>query len=123
MKKLQLKLAKYLFKRLGYKITAIKLPITNRYGEKVIKHNVYAEIPTLFVEGDKELLRYTDVIGYIGGKDPLKRESKYSYLKYDATEFPWSTPISKLPPEVLAEIELTTTPFPEQIKKQNETID
>lgn len=116
MKKLQLKLAKYLFKRLGYKITAIKqTPITNRYGEKVIKHNVYTEIPTLFIEGDKELLRYTDVTGYIYGKDPLKRE-------YDTPEFRWPTPVNKLPPEVIAEIELTTTPFSEETKKQNETI-
>lgn len=115
MKKLQLKLAKYLFKRLGYKITAIKqTPITNRYGEKVIKHNVYTEIPTLFIEGDKELLRYTDVTGYISGKDPLKRE-------YNLPEFP--SPINKLPPEVIAEIELTTIPFPETLQKQNETID
>jgi hypothetical protein len=117
MKGLQLKLAKYLFKRLGYKITAIKqTPITNRYGEEVIKHNVYTEIPTLFIEGDKELLRYTDVTGYIGGKDPLKRE-------YDTPEFPWPTPINKLPPDVIAEIELTTVPFPETLQKQNETID
>jgi len=117
MKKLQLRIAKWLLKRLGYKITAIKqTPITNRYGEEVIKHNVYTEIPTLFIEGDKDLLRYVDVTGYISGKDPLKRE-------YDTPEFPWRTPINKLPPEVVAEIELTTAPFPEEIKKQNETID
>jgi hypothetical protein len=118
MKRLQLRLAKWLLKRLDYKFVAIKqTPITNRYGEKVIKHNVYTEIPTLFIEGDKELLRYTDVMGYISGKDPLKRGYSYS------PEFPWPTPISKLPPEVLAEIEATTIPFPEEIKKQNETID
>jgi len=115
MKKLQLKLAKYLFKRLGYKIAAIKqTPITNRYGETVIKHNAYTEVPTLFVEGDKELLKYVDVIGYIGGKDPHRRV-------YDIPESP--TTISWLPPNVVAEIELTTTPFPEELKKQNATID
>ena len=117
MKKLQLKLAKWLLKRLDYKFVAIKqTPITNRWGETAVKHNVYTEIPTLFIEGDKELLRYTDVTGYISGKDPLKRE-------YDAPEFPWPTPINKLPPEVIAEIALMTEPFPEEIKKQNETID
>lgn len=115
MKKLQLKLAKYLFKRLGYKIAAIKqTPIINRYGETVIKHNVYTEIPTLYIEGDKELLGYIDFTGYIGGKDPLRR--------FNSTpEFP--STISKLPPDVIAEIELTTTPFPETLQKQNETID
>ena len=115
MKKLQLKLAKHLFKRLGYKIAAIKqTPITNRYGETVIKHNAYAEIPTLHIEGDKELLRYIDFMGYIGGKDPLRRV-------YDTPEFPHA--INKLSPDVIAEIELTTTPFPETLQKQNETID
>jgi hypothetical protein len=115
MKKLQLKLAKHLFKRLGYKIAAIKqTPITNRYGEKVIKHNVYAEIPTLHIDGDKELLIYIDFIGYIGGKDPHRRV-------YDTPEYP--STISKLPPDVIAEIELTTTPFPETLQKQNETLD
>ena len=115
MKKLLLKLAKYLFKRLGYKIAAIKqTPITNRYGETVIKHNAYTEIPTLFIEGDRELLKYIDFIGYVGGKDPLRR--------FNSTpEFP--SAISKLPPDVIAEIELTTTPFPETLQKQNETID
>jgi len=117
MEKLQLRLAKYLFKRLGYNYVAIKqTPITNRYGEKVIKHNAYSETPTLFIEGDRELLMYTDVVGFTNKKEPLRRN-------YDTPEFPWPTPINKLPPDVLAEIELTTIPFPEEIKKQNETID
>jgi hypothetical protein len=117
MEKLQLILAKYLFKRLGYNYVAIKqTPITNRYGEKVIKHNAYSETPTLFIEGDRELLKYTDVVGFTSKKEPLRRS-------YDTPEFPWPTPINKLPPDVLAEIELTTIPFPEEIKKQNETID
>jgi hypothetical protein len=48
-------------------------------------------------------------------KEPLRREVE--------PEFPWPTPISKLPAEVVAEIALMTEPFPEEIKKQNETID
>jgi hypothetical protein len=117
MKRLQLRLAKWLLKRLDYKFVAIKqTPITNRYGELVIKHNAYAEVPTLFIDGDKELLMYIDTQGYLAKKEPLRRS-------YDAPEFPWPTPLHKLPLEVLAEIELTTTPFPEEIKKQNETID
>jgi hypothetical protein len=117
MKKLQLRLAKYLLKRLGYNYVAIKqTTITNRYGEKVIKHNAFAEVPTLFIEGDRELLMYTDIVGFTSKKEPLRRS-------YDTPEFPWPTPINKLPPDVLAEIELTTIPFSDEIKKQNETID
>ena len=116
MKKLQLKLAKWLLKRLDYKFVAIKqTPITNRWGETAVKHNVYTEIPTLFIEGDKELLVYVDTVGFLTKKEPLRREV--------APEFTWPTPISKLPPEVVAEIALMTEPFPEEIKKQNETID
>ena len=107
MEKLQLKLAKWLLKRLDYKFVAIKQTAT--------KHNVYTEIPTLFLEGDKELLVYVDTMGFLTKKEPLRREV--------APEFPWPTPISKLPPEVVAEIALMTEPFPEEIKKQNETID
>jgi hypothetical protein len=115
MERVQLRLAKWLFKRLGYKIVAIKqTPITNRYGEKVAKHNVYTEIPTLFIEGDKELIRYVDVTGYVSKKEPLRRE--YNIAKEQG-------PIQKLPAEVVADITLTTKPFPEEIKKQNETID
>ena len=121
MKKLQLRLAKYLLKQLGYKYVAIKqTPVSNvaHYvlGNHAPKHNAYSETPTLFIEGDRELLMYTDVVGFTNKKEPLRRN-------YDTPEFPWPTPINKLPPDVLAEIELTTIPFPEEIKKQNETID
>ena len=116
MKRLQLKLAKWLLKRLGYKFVAIKqTPITNRYGETVIKHNAYTEIPTLFIEGEMELLKYVDMTGFLTKKEPLRREVE--------PKLPWPTPISKLPPEVVAEIALMTQPFSEEIKNQNETID
>ena len=121
MKKLQLRLAKYLLKQLGYKYVAIKqTPVSNVatyvLGNHAPKHSAYSETPTLFIEGDRELLMYTDVVGFTNKKEPLRRN-------YDTPEFPWPTPINKLPPDVLAEIELTTIPFPEEIKKQNETID
>ncbi len=98
MKKLQLKLAKYLFKQLGYKIVAIRAANGNTD-----------------IEGDKFLLQYVDVIGYLFNKYPIKRN----------IDVPWEKPsvFEKLPPEILQEIESTTEPFPEEIKKQNETID
>lgn len=118
MEKLQLRLAKYLLKRLGYNYVAIKqTPVSNVatyvFGDHAPKHNAYSETPTLFIEGDRELLMYTDVVGFTSKKEPLRRF-------YNTLE---STPINKLSPDVLAEIELTTIPFPEEIKKQNETID
>lgn len=111
MKKLQLKLAKWLLKRLDYKFIAIKQTSISNVATYVRGD----EAQTLFIEGDKELLMYVDTLGYLTKKEPLRREV--------APEFTWPTPISKLPPEVLAEIELTTTPFPETLQKQNETID
>lgn len=98
MKRLQLRLAKWLLKRLDYKFIAVK-----------------AAIGHTDIEGDRELLVYVDMMGFLFKKEPLRREVE--------PEFPWPTPISKLPPEVVAEIALMTEPFPEEIKKQNETID
>jgi hypothetical protein len=111
MKKLQLKLAKWLLKRLDYKFVAMK----QNFISNVATYVRGDEAPTLFIEGDKELLMYVDTLGYLTKKEPLRREVE--------SEFPWPTPISKLPPEVVAEIALMTEPFPEEIKKQNETID
>lgn len=111
MKKLQLKLAKWLLKRLDYRFVAIKQTSISNVATYV--HGDVAS--TLFIEGDKELLMYVDTLGYLTKKEPLRREVK--------PEFPWPTPISKLPPEVVAEIALMTKPFPEEIKKQNEAID
>ena len=104
MKRLQLKLAKWLFNQAGYKIAAIKqTPITNRYGEKIIKHNVYTDVPTTFIDGDKELLRYLDITGYTANKTPLKRV-------YDVAQ--WPTLIQSLPKDIVAEIHETTIPWP-----------
>ena len=99
MKRLQFRLAKWLLKRLDYKFVAVKAANGNTD-----------------IEGDKELLVYVDMTGFLFKKEPLWRDLV-------EPEFPWPTPISKLPPEVVAEIALMTQPFPEEIKKQNETID
>jgi len=115
MNKLQLKLAKWLFKRMGYKFVAIKqTPVFNvaTYVEGP-KHNVYTEIPTLFIEGDLELLKYVDTVGYISNKEPLRRE--YNVAKEHIQ-------VHKLPAEVVAEITLTTEPFPEELQKENEKL-
>lgn len=115
MDKLQLKLAKWLFKRMGYKFVAIKqTPVFNvaTYVEGP-RHNAYTEIPTLFIEGDLELLKYVDTTGYIGNKEPLRHD-------YKVVED--SIKIHKLPAEVVAEIILTTTPFPEELQKENEKL-
>lgn len=110
MKKLQLKIAKWLLKRLDYKFVAIKQTSISNVATYVRGD----EASTLFIEGDNELLMYVDTLGYLTKKEPLIREVE--------PEFPWPTPISKLPPEVVAEIALMTEPFSEEIKKQNETI-
>ncbi len=106
MKSLQLKLATWLLHRLKYKFVAIKQTAT--------KHNVYAEFPTIFIEGDKELLRYVDTTGFLSKKEPLRRD-------YAASNT--ATTVQKLPAELVAEIVASTEPFPEELKKQNETID
>ena len=107
MKKLQLKLAKWLFNQAGYKIAAIKItPISNVLtyvlGDDVPK-NVYTGVPTIFIEGDKELLRYLDITGYTANKTPLKRV-------YDVAKRPEL--IQSLPKDIVAEIHKTTIPWP-----------
>ena len=56
---------------------------------------------------------YVDTVGYLTEKEPLRRPHVVS------TE---ASTIQKLPAEVVAEIALNTVPFPEELKKQNETI-
>ena len=98
MKRLQLKLAKWLLKRLGYKFVAVKAANGNTD-----------------IEGDRFLLQYVDVIGYLFNKHPMTRNN----------DVQWEAPsvLEKLSPELIQEIEATTEPFPEELKKQNETID
>ncbi len=56
MNKYIIKFIKYLSHQLGFKIAMIKFT----KGE-------------ITIEGDKELLRYTDISGYTFKKEPLKR--------------------------------------------------
>jgi len=58
MERLHVKLIKWISNKFGYKIAMIKI------GGKV---------PGITIEGDKELLRYVDIIGYSFKKEPLKR--------------------------------------------------
>ncbi len=56
MKRLHIKLIKWISNKLGYKIAILK-----------------AANGTTIIEGDKELLRYVDITGYFFKKEPLKR--------------------------------------------------
>jgi hypothetical protein len=57
MKRLPIKIIKFLSNKLGYKIVMLK-----------------AKNGTTTIEGDKELLIYTDISGYFFKKEPLKRK-------------------------------------------------
>jgi hypothetical protein len=57
MKRLYIKLIKWISNKLGYKIAMLK-----------------AANGTTIIEGDKELLKYVDISGYFFKKEPLKRQ-------------------------------------------------
>lgn len=59
MEKYIVKIIKWLSNRLGYQITLIK-----------------ASNGKTIIDGDKKLLRYLDIIGYISNKRPIKRWGK-----------------------------------------------
>jgi hypothetical protein len=59
MKRLNVRLIKWFSNKLGFKIIMVRM------GNGRID-----------IEGDKELLRYTDITGYSFKKEPLKREQK-----------------------------------------------
>jgi hypothetical protein len=59
MKRLPIKFIKFLSNKLGYKIVMLK-----------------AKNGTTIIEGDKELMIYTDISGYFFKKEPLKRTIK-----------------------------------------------
>ena len=56
MKRLNVRLIKWISNKLGFKIVMVRI------GNGSID-----------IEGDKELLRYTDITGYSFKKEPLKR--------------------------------------------------
>ena len=80
MNRLHVKFIKWLANKFGYKIAMVK-----------------ALNGTTNIEGDNELLRYTDLSGYLFKKEPLKR----TYPKFVEPE-----PIKPLTPEQLKEIGL-----------------
>ena len=80
MNRLHVKFIKWLANKFGYKIAMVK-----------------ALNGTTTIEGDNELLRYTDLSGYLFKKEPLKR----TYPKFVEPE-----PIKPLTPEQLKELGL-----------------
>ena len=80
MNRLHVKFIKWLANKFGYKIAMVKT--LNE---------------TTNIEGDNELLRYTDLSGYLFKKEPLKR----THPKFVEPE-----PIKPLTPEQLKEIGL-----------------
>ena len=56
MKRLNVRFIKWLSNKFGFKIVMVKTGSGN-----------------IQIEGDKDLLRYTDVVGYTFKKEPLKR--------------------------------------------------
>lgn len=80
MNRLHVKFIKWLANKFGYKIAMVK-----------------ALNGTTTIEGDTELLRYTDLSGYLFKKEPLKRTHP---------QFVEPEPIKPLTPEQLKEIGL-----------------
>jgi hypothetical protein len=103
MKKIKLRLAKWLYKQMGYSVVAIR-----------------AKNGTTDIISDGTLLSYVDIVGFITQQEPAITKRVYPQVDDWGDD---SSAITKLTEEVLAEIEATTEPFPEKLKKQNETID
>lgn len=57
MKRLNVKLIKWISNKLGFKIVMVRIGNGN-----------------IDIEGDKELMKYIDISGYTFKKDPLKRK-------------------------------------------------
>ena len=80
MKRMHIRFIKWVCNKLGYKIAMLK-----------------AKNGTTTIEGDKELLRYVDIIGFFFKKEPLKR----TFPKFVEPE-----PIKPLTPEQLKQLGL-----------------
>lgn len=97
MNRLHVKFIKWLANKFGYKIAMVK-----------------ALNGTTTIEGDNELLRYTDLSGYFFKKEPLKRvtpskaptSAKEMWLVDPTPDVSKVQPITKLTPEQLKEIGL-----------------
>lgn len=97
MKRIPTLIVKWFANKLGYKIIMLK-----------------AKNGTTTIEGDKEVLKYTDVIGYFFKKVPLNRvtsskaptSAKEMWLAEPIPDVTGKAPITKLTPEQLKEIGL-----------------
>ena len=97
MNRLHVKFIKWLANKFGYKIAMVK--VSNG---------------TTSIEGDNELLRYTDLPGYLFKKEPLRRviphktptSAKEMWLADPTPDVSNIPPITKLTPEQLKEIGL-----------------
>jgi hypothetical protein len=67
-------------------------------GYKIAMIKIGGEIPSITIDGDKELLKYIDITGYTLKKEPIKR----TYPKFVEPE-----PIKPLTPEQLKELGIT----------------
>ena len=94
------KLIKWLSHKMGYKIVMIKIG---------------GEVPSLTIEGDKELLKYVDITGYTFKKEPLSRiqsskaptSAKEMFLAEPKPDISGIAPITKLTSEQLKELGLS----------------
>lgn len=97
MKRIPTLIVKWLANKLGYKVAMVK-----------------ALNGTTYIEGDNELLRYTDLSGYLFKKEPLSRiqphktptSAKEMWLADPTPDVSNVPPITKLTPEQLIEIGL-----------------
>ena len=67
MKRIYIKFTKWVLNRIGYSIVIIKA------GEGEVN-----------IDGDKELLRYVDIIGFLWKKEPIKRDIGPNISKKDS---------------------------------------
>jgi hypothetical protein len=95
-----IKLIKWLTHKMGYKIAMIKIG---------------GEVPSIIIDGDKELLRYVDITGYTFKKEPLSRiqsskaptSAKEMFLAEPKPDISGIAPITKLTSEQLKELGLS----------------
>ena len=100
MKRLHVKLIKWVSNKFGYKIAMIKIG---------------GEIPGITIEGDLELLRYVDITGYTFKKEPLSRiqaskaptSAKEMFLADPVPNIVNVKPITKLSSKQLKDLGLT----------------
>jgi hypothetical protein len=92
-----IKLIKWLSHKMGYKIAMIKIG---------------GEIPSITIDGDKELLKYVDITGYTFKRDPLSRiqpsktptSAKEMFLAEPKPDVSNKPHIIKLTPEQLEDL-------------------